>query len=159
MSVKLKLKPKTPKKINSAVKKLINSLGINNSPFYLPLTKVDYSRAGYCFNNCEQYAKNNKASVVYGWMIWEDRKSSFIEAEFHAVINENGQYKDISPRVNNEDKILFVIDNSRNSGRKESDSWYSWTNIKIFDGIVQENPKPIEIKELDDDYCEMIHLS
>ncbi|MFP1742147.1 hypothetical protein [Lonsdalea quercina] len=159
MSVKLRLKPKTPKKINSAVKKLINSLGINKIPFYLPLTKVDYSRAGYCFNNCEEYAKNNNVSVVYGWMIWEDRKSNFIEAEFHAIINENGQYKDISPRVSNEEKILFVIDGTRDSGRKEANSWYSWTNIKMFDGIVQEEPKLLEIKEIDSDYSEIIHLS
>lgn len=158
MSFNFKLKPKTPKKINSAVKKLIISLGINTLPFYLSLTKVDYSRAGYCFNNCEQYAKNNNASVVYGWMIWEDRKNNFIEAEFHAIISENGQYKDISPRINNEDKILFVIDKSRNSGRKEANSWYSWTNIKIFDGFVREEPKLIEIKELDDDYSEIIYL-
>lgn len=155
----IKLKPKTPKKINAAVKNLIKSLGLVVTPIYLPLTKTDNARAGYCFNNCEQYASENNVNVVYGWMIWEDRKSGFIEAEFHAVVKENHQYKDISPRFNSEDKILFAEDNNRDSGRKDIDSWYSWTNIKVFNDIVKEYPMPIEIKELDDDYSEIIHLN
>ena len=159
MSIKLKLKPKTPIKINSTVKNLVKSLGLNTSPVYLKLTKVIGSRAGYCFNNCEEYASKNKCEVIYGWMIWEDRKSEFIEAEFHAVIKENNIIKDISPRFNMEDRILFVEDDTRACGRKETNSWYSWSNIKIFNGIVKENALPIEIIELDDIHSEIVRLT
>lgn len=159
MTPKMKLKPKTPKKINSAIKKLLKELGLKDLPVYLPLTKVTGSRAGYCFNNCEDYSKyNNNASIVYGWMFWEDRKNGFTEAEFHAVIKENGVLKDITPRINNESSILFVTDTQRNSGRRNFDSWYSWANIKMFDDIVVEETYPLEIKELDNDYSEIIRL-
>lgn len=85
-------------------------------------------------------------------MFWEDRKNSFTEAEFHAVIKENNKLKYITPRVNNESEILFVPDMKRNNGRKNHDSWYSWGNVKMFDGIITERTHPLEIKELDDDY-------
>ncbi|MFV9066676.1 hypothetical protein ABQ366_02425 [Serratia fonticola] len=158
MSVKMKMKPKTPKKINAAIKKLLNELGVNGTPVYLPLTKVENSRAGYCFNNCEDYIKSNNASTVYGWMFWEDRKSGFTEAEFHAVISDDGKLKDITPRVSNEANILFVSDMHRDCGRKDINSWYSWANIKMFDDVIVEGTHPLEIKELDDDYSEIIRL-
>ncbi|WP_187506010.1 hypothetical protein [Pantoea agglomerans] len=158
MSIKLSLKPKTPIKINSAIKGLMKYLQLTTSPSYLNLTKVENTRAGYCFNNCEDYASKNNCEVVYGWMIWEDRRNNFIEAEFHAIINEGGLYKDISPRFNMEDKVLFVKDGSRNCGRKEPNSWYSWSNIKIIDGVVRESPMPIEIIELDDIHSEIVYL-
>lgn len=154
----VKMKPKTPKKINGAIKILLNELGVNSPPIYLPLTKVDNSRAGYCFNNCEDYIKNNNASIMYGWMFWEDKKNRFTEAEFHAVINEDGKLKDITPRINNENNILFVVDMHREHGRKDTDSWYSWDNIKIFDDVILESTCPLIIKELDNDYSEIIRL-
>ncbi|UIN02287.1 hypothetical protein [Yersinia ruckeri] len=91
-------------------------------------------------------------------MFWEDRKNGFTEAEFHSVINEDGKLKDITPRINNEMAILFIPDMQRNCGRKDIDSWYSWANIKMFDDVIIERAHPLEIKELDDDYSEIIHL-
>ncbi|ECM4292967.1 hypothetical protein RM09_12910 [Salmonella enterica subsp. enterica serovar Montevideo] len=158
MAVNMKLKPKTPKKVNAAIKNILNELGVKESPVYLPLTLSENSRAGYCFNNCEDYVKSKNADVIYGWMFWEDRKNSFTEAEFHAVIKEDGKLKDITPRVNNESEILFVPDMERNHGRKNDDSWYSWANVKMFDDIIEERTHPLEIKELDDDYSEIIRL-
>lgn len=61
MTVKMKLKPKTPKKVNSAIKIILNELDIHESPFYLSFTLSKNSRAGYCFNNCEDYVKSKKA--------------------------------------------------------------------------------------------------
>ncbi|ELD1608204.1 hypothetical protein QXC87_003755 [Escherichia coli] len=158
MTVNLNLKPKTPKKINAAIKTLLTTLNVQNTPQYLSLSKVPNARAGYCFNNCEDYAVEHNVGIVYGWMFWEDRKHDFTEAEFHAVILENGVFKDITPRSTNESRILFVPDMQRNHGRKGTTSWFSWTNIKMIDGRVIENTKPIEIIELDDDYSELIYL-
>ncbi|WP_336845325.1 hypothetical protein, partial [Providencia rettgeri] len=84
----------------------------------------------------------------------------FIEAEFHVVVKKDDQYLDVTPRYNHEEKILFVEDNIRNSGRMEehSDSWYSWTNIKIIDDYVEEMTIPLQVKELDHEDSEIIPL-
>ncbi|WP_311754779.1 hypothetical protein [Proteus terrae] len=160
MKLPTKMNPKTPKKINGSVRFLIRSLGLKTTAMYLPLTNVPNTRAGYCFNNCEVYVKENDGDAVYGWMIWEDRKKGFIEAEFHVVVKKDGQYLDITPRYNHEEKILFVEDNIRNSGRMEEhpDSWYSWTNIKIIDDYVEEMTVPLQVKELDHEDSEIIPL-
>lgn len=156
----INLKPKTPKKINGNVKALIRELGINNAkPKFLTYThRSDAYRATYCFNNCEDESKKTGCDVVYGWMIWEDRKKSFIEAEFHSVIKENGQLLDISPRQTSNAKILFVTDKIRSSGRKRQDTWYSYTNLKMHQGSIIEESKECEIVELDEDYSELIIL-
>ncbi|EJI0325377.1 hypothetical protein ND149_000510 [Salmonella enterica] len=160
MKVNTKITPKTPKKINGSVRFLVRSLGLKTSPMFLPLTMKPNARAGYCFNNCENYVKEYGGDAVYGWMIWEDRKKGFIEAEFHAVVKKDNQYLDITPRYNHEDKILFVEDDIRLSGRMEStpDSWYSWSNIKIIDDYVAEMTRAIQIKELDHEISEVISL-
>lgn len=158
MAVNIKLKPKTPKKINSSIKKILKELGVKDNPLYLTLTRVCNTRAGYCFNNCEDYIKSNNADIIYGWMFLEDRRNGFAEAEFHAVIKENNRLKDITPRVINENEILFVPDMLRSHGRKNNNSWYSWTNVKIFNNVIVERARLLEIKELDDDYSEVINL-
>ncbi|HAS6473482.1 TPA: hypothetical protein GRR63_12095 [Vibrio parahaemolyticus] len=149
----LNLNPKTPKKINSTVKALIAELGINNrNAQYLKYThKSDDYRARYCFNNCETEAVKNGGEVVYGWLIWEDRKRSFIEAEFHSVLKVNGEILDISPRQDSKDeKVLFVEDTLRDSGRKDPETWHSWSNMRMISGRVIEQSRRLEVFEVDD---------
>ncbi|WP_304168786.1 hypothetical protein [Lonsdalea britannica] len=148
MKIKQKITPKTPKKISSSVRFLVRSLGLKTTPMYLPLTKAPNTRAGYCFNNCEDYIKENGGEAIYGWMLWEDRKKGFIEAEFHAVVKKDNRYLDITPRVDYENKILFIEDNARQSGRMNSHSWYSWSNIKIIDNCLEEMTEALQVKEL-----------
>lgn len=96
--------------------------------------------------------------MVYGWMIWEDRRNEFIEAEFHAVVKINDRFIDITPRVNLEKEILFVEDNIRRSERESSDAWFSYRNIKFRRDDIISHPKQILIKELDDINSEIIDL-
>lgn len=156
----MKITPKTPKKVNGTVRFLLRSLGLKAVPTFLPLTQEPNTRAGYCFNNVEDYIKEHGGKAVYGWVIWEDRKKGFIEAEFHVIVKSGDQYIDITPRFNYEDKILFVEDNARQSGRMKDnpDSWYSWSNIKIINEYVAEMAEPLQIKELDDEDSEIIPL-
>ncbi|EKN3342828.1 hypothetical protein ACQ8YR_002652 [Yersinia enterocolitica] len=154
----INIKPKTPIKISGSVKNLVKELGLNTKPVYLPLCEVEGTRAGYCFNNCEDYIRDNAGEIVYGWIIWEDRKNRFIEAEFHALIKYEGRLMDITPRFNAEKKVLFVEDDTRISGRKDKTTWHSWTNIKLKDGFTLEFPAQIEIRELDNDYSEVVYL-
>lgn len=156
----MNLKPKSPKKVNGRVNAIIKELGLNpKKATFLNFTYKDESyRATYCFNNCENESNKTDCEVVYGWMIWEDTKKSFIEAEFHSVIRQNGQLIDISPRQSGEKKILFIEDSTRPTGRKRPEAWHSRTNLKMINGFVAEEPKEVEIIELDEDYSELRYL-
>lgn len=157
----MNLNPKTPKKVNLAVKKLIAELGINNrSAQYLRYThKSDAYKAMYCFNNCEDEIAKNGGEVVYGWLIWEDRKRSFIESEYHCVIKMGGELLDISPRQNaKEDIVLFIEDTNRDSGRKDPKTWHSWSNLKMISGVVVEPSRRLEVFEIDDVNSELRYV-
>lgn len=153
----MNLKPKTPKKINGRVKEIIRELRLDpNNAIFLDFTLRDESyRATYCFNNCEQEASKTNCEIIYGWMIWEDTKKSFIEAEYHSVIKENGELLDISPRQSGEKKVLFIEDPVRISGRKCSNIWHSRTNLKMINGFTVDESNECEIVELDENYSEL----
>ncbi|MGL5952468.1 MAG: hypothetical protein ACRCZ3_04975 [Providencia rustigianii] len=160
-----KIRSKTPKKkTDKSVQNIIKKLNLTTTPTFISLTNTLNTKEGYCFQNCEQYVKTHGGKAIYGWMIWEDKKAKFIEAEFHAVIKKNGQYIDITPRIDNDEKILFVEDNTRNSGRmkEHSDSWYSWSNFKIINNKILQEAIAEQVKELPNDkndiFPKCIHL-
>lgn len=158
MRAQVEIKAKTPKKVNAAVKGLISKLGLNHkSAKYLGYTESsDDYRATYCFNNCEKEQKKTDCEIVFGWQIWEDRKNKFVEAEFHSVIRDaDGQLKDISPRQTGDKQILFIPDSTRESGRIDSDTWASWSNLKMQDGHVLEESIPLEVREINETYSEV----
>jgi len=159
--MQVSINPKTPKKINSNIKALLSELGVANSKAeYLRfINRSNEYRNAYCFNNCEDEKNKIRCQVIYGWTLWEDRKKGFFEAEFHAVIKENGVLIDITPRRRNEDKILFVSDSTRNSGRKTDNVWYSWSNLKMVNGRVVEQSEELEMIELDNDYSEVRYVN
>ena len=153
----MNLKPKTPKKINANVKAIIRELGLAKAkPRFLPYSHRDDSyRATYCFNNCEDESNKTGCEVVYGWMIWEDKKNAFIEAEYHSVIKEDVKLIDISPRQTGDSLILFVKDTTRLGGRKREDTWYSRTNLKMINGFVAEEIREHEVVEIDHVHSEL----
>jgi hypothetical protein len=158
--MQVSINPKTPKRVNSNIKALLSELGITNSkPEYLRLiNRSNEYRNAYCFNNCEDEKNKTGCQVVYGWTLWEDRKKGFFEAEFHSVIKENGVLIDITPRKRNEDKILFVPDTIKSSGRKTENIWYSWSNLKMVNDRVVEPSEELEVVELDNDYNEVRYI-
>ncbi|WP_286262000.1 hypothetical protein [Thalassotalea atypica] len=158
--MQVSINPKTPKKVNSNIKALLSELGIANSkPEYLRfINRSSEYRNAYCFNNCEDEKNKTGCQVVYGWTLWEDRKKGFFEAEFHSVIKENGVLIDITPRHRNEDKILFVPDTTKSSGRKTENIWYSWSNLKMVNDRVVEPSEELEVVELDNDYSEVRYV-
>jgi hypothetical protein len=51
--------------------------------------------------------------VLFGWQLWE-WPNVLIEAEFHAVWHApDGRLIDVTPKTDNEEKILFVADKQR----------------------------------------------
>jgi hypothetical protein len=145
------LNPKTPICITATVKQLAAALGLPSTKLhYLRYThKSDEYKPLHCFNNCENEQIKYGGEVAYGWLIWEDRKRSFIEAEFHSVRKINGELVDISPRQSKKNElVLFIEDKTRISGRKNSTTWHSWSNLKMLNGLILEQSRHLEVSEI-----------
>jgi hypothetical protein len=145
--VKAMPKATTPASIKS-VRPFIASAGLSGKPKYLPFRFVsDKYRAGYCLDNCTAEAKRTGDPVEYGWIIWQNQESGFIEAEFHAVMRRQNGLDDITPRPDREDNILFLIDASRIPEFQPPATWATWANIKYSNGFIIENTRRILIED------------
>jgi hypothetical protein len=132
------LKPTTPKKISGAIKSFLRKSGLNSKPTYLPfIYKSDQYLAKKCLDNSKHATLNGLGDTVFGWMIWEDKRNKFIEAEFHSVILIDGKLVDITPRVDKEPKVMFVPDYNREP-HSDDRHWYTFTNIKSHNGEIYE---------------------
>lgn len=104
----------TPQEITKKILKFCKEkIDSATKPVFLKLAPVGNCRLLDCFGNVENWIKDNGGSIQYGWIIW-DNPNIFIEAEFHAVwVNDKGEYIDITPKIDGEEKILFIPDNNR----------------------------------------------
>jgi hypothetical protein len=142
-------KPTTPRKISGSIRRFVQALGTNITPQFLPFTFVSEKYLPrYCLNNCEAEQKANGNRIVFGWVIWENRKQVFVEAEFHAVITQGNTLVDITPRVDGEETILFAPDPARVAERIDARTWRLWTNQKSLLGQIVERTMPIEIEDV-----------
>lgn len=138
----------TPKKIGNRILKFLKRAHLNSNPQYLELMQSDSSYAPkFCLDNCFLDVKNNGGSVVYGWVIWENKKTRFIEAEFHAVVQRNGKLHDITPRADGEGKVLFILDKTK-SAKLDNGEWETWDNIRLINGELQQTYKTSTKSEL-----------
>lgn len=131
------------------IKQFITEAGLKGKAKYLHYTETapEY-QGGYCLDNCEAEQIKTNCETVYGWIIWQDKKRRFIEAELHAVVKKDGKLVDITPRVDGEIKILFVKDSERKPRRIDDHTWQSWTNIKMQDGNIYEQCQTIELQNV-----------
>jgi hypothetical protein len=82
-------------------------------PVFLPFVDLSLGyQAGNCHANVLHRARTAGGERVNGWMIWVS-PPSFAEAEFHCVWRSpNGEFVDITPRADREERILFLPDPS-----------------------------------------------
>lgn len=136
----------TPKTIGLSIKRFLNIASLRGIPVYLQFTDLGKNyKKGYCLNNCEREHLETDCTIIYGWMIWELKETSYVESEFHSVIESNGELIDITPRVDGEEEILFIRDDSREPRRTDKHSWKTWSNIKSQRGKIIEHAKSIKI--------------
>lgn len=140
--------PTTPKRLTASIKAFLRAAGLRARPEFLPLTEAspDY-RPGYCLSNCHAEQERTGRNIVYGWLIWEHRRSRFIEAEFHAVVEQGGKLIDITPQRDGESLVLFVRDPFRTAEQTGHGGWSTWANIKSRHGQIFERTRPIEIQD------------
>lgn len=143
---KTAIRPTTPRKIRRQIRAFLNDADLHKPPSYLRFTLAspDY-QPNNCLWNCEREARRRGVETVFGWVIWEEWRSHFIEAIFHAVVRDNGTLLDITPRGDGEDKVLFVEDPNRVAHRAGAGEWATWSSFKSRNGVMLEWAGPIRI--------------
>lgn len=100
----------TPSELSKEILEFCEEIDPATKPFFVELSKIEGYICGDCYGNVENHIKENGGKIEYGWIIWEDPKT-FLEAEFHAVwVNSEGEYIDVTPKIDKEDRILFLPD-------------------------------------------------
>ena len=136
----------TPKQIGLSVKRFLKKADLRATPRYLPFIDLNKGyRPRYCLNNCESEQSETGCSIRYGWVLWENKTGRFIEAEFHAVAEIDGELRDITPRIDGEEVVLFVPDATRQPTRIDHRTWQTWSNIKSHGGRIDETTRSITI--------------
>lgn len=127
------MKPYASETISPRVTAFLRLCELKAAPRYLPFAPLspDYQR-GYCHDNCEAEVAANGGRFVGGWMIWEHHLLPLIEAEFHSVVRYGGKLLDITPRQDDDERILFVPDPSRRAVRMDYRIWDTWSNMKLW---------------------------
>lgn len=144
----------TPNKLSTQIKKFLRKAHLTEKPIFLAYRELDsrYMTA-YCLDNCRHAMRMNLGEVAYGWMIWECKKLLFIEAEFHSVLKVNGKFRDITPRKDGEERILFVPDPTR-TPKLLKNQWMTFSNIQSQGGEIKAHteigPRGCNISLLED---------
>ena len=103
----------TPASINEEVINFCKEIDFSRRPLFVEVIPVKGYMLGDCYGNVKNHIKQNGGNVQYGWIIWED-PNIYLEAEFHSVwVNDKGEYIEVTPKVDNEDRILFLPDSER----------------------------------------------
>ena len=139
----------TPPKVRLSIRMFLKKIGLKSRPRFLEFTKIsDNYLQKYCLSNCEAEQKTTGAQIVHGWMIWEDKKNKHISAEFHAVIKNKNKLLDITPRADNEEKILFVPDNTKKAKRIDEKTWQTWSNFEAKNGKLILSSSEITLRDI-----------
>jgi hypothetical protein len=105
---------KTPNKIIPKIDELCKMI-VPYPEFNLQYVEVkteSYAIRLECFENVKEKVRRDGGGIQYGWTIWE-WQHIMVEAEFHAIwVDLQGNFIDITPKDNNEKRILFLVDNS-----------------------------------------------
>jgi len=107
------MQTQTPPTISKQLLSLASKLAPGQTPIYLQVQPEAEAIVNECFSNVEAKIKKDCGSIVYGWQLWE-WPHVLIEAEFHAVWrSSHGKLKEITPKQDCEEKILFLPDPKR----------------------------------------------
>ncbi len=119
----------TPDKIDKTIEDFCKKINKNKNPVFINVAPTFEAKKNECFYNVRNHTEKNGGNIIYGWSIWI-WKNVYIEAEHHAVWKTlNEELVDITPKEDNEKKILFLPD---------SESVYDYENNKRLNNIKVE---------------------
>jgi hypothetical protein len=100
----------TPAAISTAITDLCHRLVLGGVPQFVSVRPTERATKGECIDNVAQFIAHHAGQRVLGWCIWE-RPGICLNAEFHAVWQSpEGTMRDITPKPDGEDRILFLPD-------------------------------------------------
>ena len=115
------LNVKSPKNIDTQLKKIIEFLGLNEDEVCLLEYKKELSfdaEIDFChLNVLIKCLIAQEGKPIFGWMLGQDKFQEFSEAQFHCVWKSpEGNFIDITPRKDREKRIMFIPDHLRRVG-------------------------------------------
>jgi len=147
----------SPTNINIAVKSILKVLNLNeNDLVFLDYKKPSkfISSPNDCHLNVWVQCNYEGGGAVSGWMIAEDAKQGFIEAQFHTVwCSSGGELQDITPRMDGEKKIMFFPDPVRKISffdHEGSTAFCSYNNVKMLNQLLISKIEKIYIVSTSD---------
>lgn len=98
----------TPATIDNNVQQFCKKISPSESPVFLPVQPLNWSRLNYCNKNVERMIQLHSGKMVLGYKIWYV-PFLYIEAERHAVWRSpNGELLEITFNKDGESQILFL---------------------------------------------------
>lgn len=164
MTNQIKLRPMSPRVIDGQMEALIRVLGLQQErPRLLPYTEpTGFQPApAHCHWNAWEQSATEGGGIQPGWMLFQDKRAKFAEAIFHAVwIATDGKLRDITPRQDWEELVLFVPDPTRHITLDEYEgrpAIWTYSNAKMQGSRVLAQPERFKAV-LMDGYTEAIGL-
>jgi hypothetical protein len=109
--------PQSPKRIDKSLQALVEYLGLDaKSAVHLKYSRPEGFEPAYdcCHFNVWCQLRQLGGKPQPGWILAQDKQKAFSEAIFHAVWSSPyGRLFDVTPRRDNEKRLLFVPDNTR----------------------------------------------
>ena len=103
----------TPAKITTEIIHFCSEIDSSTNPIFVPVEPGHDVKFNYCLTDVPLFIKKNGGKTQFGWIIWENPQV-FLEAEFHACwVNPGNKMIDITPKRDNEKRILFLPDSQR----------------------------------------------
>ncbi len=134
-----KFNPQSPKKIDKTLQALIEYLGVEaKNAIHLKYFRPEgfEPEYDYCHFNVWCQLRRLGGEPQPGWVLAQDKQKSFAEAIFHAVWrNPDGRLLDVTPRRDNEKRLLFVPDNARSivlTSYEGMPAIHTYDNVRIL---------------------------
>jgi hypothetical protein len=106
---------------NTHLSKLLMLVDASHEPIYVDIITESSAVVSDCFNIVARKVQKEGGKLIFGWQVWLTRH--IIEAEAHAVWeNPEGELIDVTPKLINISRILFLEDENRNYVGKQIDS-------------------------------------
>lgn len=142
----------SPKKSNAEVQALADYLDLDEASIVLLKFRRPHSfdpEPKNCFFNVWVQCLHAEGAAQHGWIIGQDRANQFTEAQFHAVwVSPRGDIHDVTPRQDNEKRIMFLPDYQREIKLTEHDGKLaikSFDNVRVWQGRLTTPLTPIVV--------------
>ncbi|MCA9513200.1 MAG: hypothetical protein KC560_20990 [Myxococcales bacterium] len=136
--------------MNHRVRRLLAFLELDpeSAQFLKRFKNLDFApEAKNCLLNCMIQRHRHAGALVHGWVIWDNEPANSCEAEAHVVWAKSSILHDLTPRIDGEEKVLFVPDMRHVATFDETANpprTHTYDNARLRDGVYTP-PKKITL--------------